>query len=45
VDEQGPVVLVRNSNRSAAGTLSLSRLAVAAFVGACRAGELDDLAS
>lgn len=39
----GPTVLVRNSNRPAAGVLSLPRPAVAAFVAACRAGELDDL--
>jgi hypothetical protein len=37
-------VLVRNSNRPDAGTLTLDRTAVAAFVAAGRAGELDDLA-
>lgn len=36
-------VHVRNSNRPDRGTLALSAEAVDAFVGACRAGELDDL--
>ena len=37
-------VLVRNSNAPDRGTIGLSRNAVAAFVAATRAGELDDLA-
>jgi uncharacterized protein DUF397 len=36
-------VLVRNSRHPAATTLSLSPAAVAAFVDACREGQLDDL--
>lgn len=40
VDE---AVLVRNSNHPDGGTLTLDRVALAAFVAACRAGELDDL--
>ena len=38
-------VQVRNSNRPDRGTLALPAAAVADFVAACRAGELDDLAS
>lgn len=42
--EEGPTVLVRNSSRTAAATLTLSREAVGAFVDTCRSGELDHLA-
>lgn len=41
--DDGPVVMVRNSTRPDAGTLSLASGAFAAFVAACRSGELDDL--
>jgi hypothetical protein len=40
----GDDVLVRNSNHPGRRTLVLSGPAVAAFVAACSAGELDDLA-
>lgn len=36
-------VLVRNSNHPDRGTLGLDPSAMAAFVAACSAGELDDL--
>lgn len=38
------VVLIRNSNTPDRGTLVLSPTSVAAFVAACSAGQLDDLA-
>lgn len=37
-------VLVRNSNQPDRGTLAFPRDVMAAFVAACNAGELDDLA-
>jgi hypothetical protein len=37
-------VLVRNSNNRDSGTLSVGPTAMAAWVFACRAGDLDDLA-
>jgi len=37
-------VLIRNSNHPDAGTLRLAPSAMAAFVDACAAGEMDDLA-
>ncbi|HEV7763122.1 MAG TPA: DUF397 domain-containing protein [Acidimicrobiales bacterium] len=40
----GPTVALRNSQHPDRGTLSLRGSAVASFVAACRAGELDDLA-
>lgn len=43
--EQDEMVFLRNSTRPTAGTLTLDRSAVAAFVAGCAAGELDDLAS
>jgi hypothetical protein len=36
-------VLVRNSNRPAAGTLAFSPAELAPWLAACRAGALDDL--
>lgn len=45
VADLGPTVAIRNSTRPTAGTLTLDRSAVAAFVAGCAAGELDDLAS
>jgi hypothetical protein len=36
-------VLVRNSNRPEAGTLTFTRGEIAAWVRGCRAGEFDDL--
>jgi hypothetical protein len=42
--ETGATVLVRNSNRPDAGTLTLDRPALAAFVAATANGDLDDLA-
>lgn len=41
VDEN---VLLRNSTRPTAGTLTLDRAAMAAFVAGCAATEFDDLA-
>jgi hypothetical protein len=38
-------VFVRNSNHPDRGTLTLHGGAMAAFVAACRAGDLDDLSS
>jgi Domain of unknown function (DUF397) len=40
----GPTVALRNSQHPDRGTLSLRGSAVASFVAACRAGELNDLA-
>jgi hypothetical protein len=40
----GPTVALRNSQHPDRGALSLPAPAVVAFVAACRAGELDDLA-
>jgi hypothetical protein len=40
-----PAVLVRNSNHPDRGTLVLRTEAVASFVAACQAGELDDLSA
>jgi hypothetical protein len=36
-------ILVRNSNRPEAGTLTFTRAEMAAWVQGCRAGEFDDL--
>jgi hypothetical protein len=41
--DEGPAVLVRNSNHPDRGTMTLGSPAVAAFVAACRAGEYDDV--
>ena len=43
IAEAGETVLVRNSQRPDAGTLVFPPAVLAAFVAACRAGELDDL--
>jgi Domain of unknown function (DUF397) len=45
VAERNDVVLLRNSNRPEAGTLTLDRSAVAAFIAECAAGELDEMTS
>jgi hypothetical protein len=39
----GGTVLVRNSNRPAAGTIEFTRGEMAAWVAGCKAGEFDDL--
>lgn len=43
VADRGETIAVRNSNHPDRGLLGLPREAVAAFVRACSAGELDDL--
>lgn len=45
VAETDAVVMIRNSNAPERGTLTFPADAVASFVAACAAGELDDLAS
>lgn len=44
VADLGGTVAVRNSNAPDRGTISFSLNAMAAFVAACAAGELDDFA-
>ena len=44
VAETDAVVMVRNSNAPDRGTLAFPADAVASFIAACAAGELDDLA-
>jgi len=44
VAELGATVAMRNSNHPDRGTLDLTPSAMAAFVDACSAGEMDDLA-
>lgn len=44
VADLGGHVVVRNSNRPEAGTLTFSVANMRAFIAACRAGEFDDLA-
>jgi hypothetical protein len=43
--EVDQVVVLRNSNRPAEGTLFFDRAGLASWVAGCRAGEFDDLTS